>query len=257
MGIKYYQNLVAYGEASQPFNIKEDEKERMITFDTKIIDLPGPTRNKLYYPVDEIKASLKGEHIQQELATGSLYGEHDHPIDPKDLNRWWRIDMSNTSFKWKKLWFGDPDKGENPNSLYGTVQTVPINGDLLYKCIKAGEFPSFSIRVLGKGNPDAIKEGRNELQDIIFITIDWVRFPGNPDSFVKDASTFSYMDSPLSEGQEYKYMKASGESAFIENQLLDKNEKILRVFDNGVFAVGESANEENYQRMKDIRLGAF
>ena len=65
------------------------------------------------------------------------------------------------------------------------------------------------------------------------------------------------MDSPLSEGQEYKYMKASGESALIENQLLDKNEKILKVFDNGVFAVGESANEENYQRMKDIRLGAF
>nr|DAR71396.1 MAG TPA: Prohead core protein serine protease [Caudoviricetes sp.] len=246
--IRYIKALTGYGEGAVPIKLSEDEQ--MIKFKVKVLDLPGPTRNETIYPVHEFKNAIEDSRIRQQLATGSLYGEHDHPINPQDLKRWSIIDMDNTSFRWNNLWI------ENDNELWGEVQTVPINGNKLFKCIASGEYPSFSVRVLAEGHPG--DGGTIVLSDIILITIDWVRYPGNPDSFVKDSESFNVIDSPISEGT-YKYnpIVAKGEASLIEKGFIAKDETLIPVGENGWYAVAKKVSKDEYQNLNDIRMSAF
>ena len=248
MAVRYLRSTIAMGESSSPINI--NEKNQMMTFDVKVIDLPGPTRNGVLYPLEEMKKAISRDRLQQQLATGAQYGEHDHPANPQDLQRWGTINMENTSFKWQKFWF----KG---NELWGTIQTVPINGDLLRKCILAGEFPSFSIRVLGEQSPSD-SQAYIQLTNIHLVTVDWVRYPGNPDSFLKNTESFNVMDSPIENPDHvYKGFVASGESVLINNGLMKEGEKIISMDDKGLFAVAESITDEKYNKLKAFRLSAF
>lgn len=250
MAVKYIGATYAIGESSPAFDIKFADSDQMVTFKTKVIDLPGPTRNGILYPIHEMKEAIERPRFKQQLATGSMYGEHDHPANPEDLRRWGSIDMDQTSFKWKSFWF-------EGNALYGEVQTVPINGNKLLQCIKAGELPNFSIRVLGEMAPSA--DGVHpELHNISLVTVDWVRYPGNPDSFVKDASSFTLMESPLVTG-EYSYdrrLKASGESLLATHGLIAKGENVISQ-GNGLFVVAPSIKKEEYKNMVNLRLNAF
>lgn len=248
MAVRYIKATIGLGESST-MPEKIGEENGMLQFRTKVIDLPGPTRNGVLYPVEEMRIALNREKLLQQLATGTLYGEYNHPDDPTDIKRWADIDMSKTSFKWKELTL-------EGNSIYGVVQTVPINDDLLRKCILAGEFPSFSIRVLGEMEPSESKL-YVQLKNIHLITIDWVRYPGNPDSFVKDASSFTVMESPFLTGK-YEYsLKAQGESLLLEKGLLNKGEEIVSLNENGLFAVAESIDESKYKDMKKLRANSF
>lgn len=254
MAIRYLRAMgtCGFGEAGSVEDIVKGEDR--LSFNTKVIDLPGPTRNGILYPLGEFKEALNRPMLNQMLATGSVYGEHDHPIDPSDIVRWGRIDMNNTSFKWKKF-----DLSEN--RLYGKVETVPINGNLMYNCIAAGELPSVSIRVLGEVNQGPIMghgEGTS-LSNIHLITVDWVRYPGNPDSFVKDASSFEFISKaaftdPASYA--YKGITASAESSLVTSGLVEEGEKVIPI-GNGVFAVAEGFTEKDYYNMKNFRIGAF
>ena len=249
MSVRYIKATMGIGESATPFNIITSD-DQMITFDVKVIDLPGPTRNAILYPLHEMKIAVERPNFVQQLATGSVYGEHDHPSNPEDLRRWGSIDMDKTSFKWQKFWF-------EGSSMYGTVQTVPINGNKLLQCIKAGELPNFSIRVLGQLAPNQ-PDLYTELCDIHLITVDWVRFPGNPDSFVKDSSSFNVMESPLVTGK-YGYesrLRAAGESYLTTNGMLKKGEGLINL-DNGLFAVAESISAEKYDDLKKLRANSF
>ncbi len=244
--VRYGMATVGLGESSVPFDVIKDAE--MITFKVKVIDLPGPTRNGILYPLEEMKAAVNREMIQQQLKTGSLYGEHDHPENPENTSRWARIDMNNTSFKWTKLYF-------EGNALYGEIQTVPINGDLLRKCILAGEYPSFSIRVLGENR---VSESGTyaELFNIWLMSIDWVRYPGNPDSFVKDASSFNIMESPLKSGK-YNYgLKASGESVLLEKGLMAQGESMIPL-GKGRFAIVDQIEEKDLDNLFSLRASSF
>ena len=53
---------------------------RWLLLKTKVIDLPGPTRNGILYPIHEMKEAIERPRFKQQLATGSMYGEHDHPV---------------------------------------------------------------------------------------------------------------------------------------------------------------------------------
>ena len=249
MAVRYLRSMTALGEAMNPMDIKEDNKR--LKFKVKVYDLPGPSRNGILYGENEMNTALHRERFLQMMATRSMYGEHDHPPDPSDLNRWTNIDMNNTSFKWDELWI------EN-SQLWGKIQTVPINGNLMYECIKAGELPSVSIRVIGEQKPSD-SGAFIELTNIHLITVDWVRFPGNPDSFVKDASSFEIMNTPMYENPEaysYKGISARGESMLFSNGLIEKGERVLDL-GNGLFAVSESFNKETYDNMKAFRLNSF
>lgn len=249
MAVRYLRSMVAFGESLQPQDITEENE--CLLFKVKIFDLPGPSRNGIMYPVAEMENAINRDRFLQMMATRSLYGEHDHPSDPSDLNRWSSIDMNNTSFKWNKIWI------EN-GALWGQIQTVPINGNLMYKCIKAGELPSVSIRVIGEQK--STDSGMYiELSNIHLITIDWVRYPGNPDSFVKDASSFEIMKTPMYENPEayaYKGISARGESALVTCGLIAKGEKVMDLGD-GLFAVSEGFDENTYNNMKAFRMSSF
>lgn len=254
MAIRYLRAMgtCGFGESGSIEDVVKGED--ILSFNTKVIDLPGPTRNGIMYPTDEFKVALGRPILNQMLATRSLYGEHDHPIDPGDIKRWQRIDMKNTSFRWDKL-----DMSEN--KIYGKVVTVPINDNLMYKCIASGELPSVSVRVLGE-----INEGPNmgmgesvSLHNIHLVTIDWVRYPGNPDSFVKDASSFEFISKAAFSNPEayaYKGITATAESALVTSGLVEAGEKIIPV-GKGIFAVAEGFTEKDYYNMKNFRIGSF
>lgn len=249
MSVRYLRSMVAIGESLQPQDIIEQGES--LLFKVKVFDLPGPSRNGILYPLDEMEEALRRDRFRQMIATRCMYGEHDHPPNPEDLNRWSNIDMNNTSFKWNKIWI------EN-GSLWGQIQTVPINGDLMYKCIKAGELPSVSIRVIGEQSPSD-SGAFIKLTNIHLITIDWVRYPGNPDSFVKDASSFEILKTPMYENPEvyrYKGITASGESMLLDNGLIAKGEKVFDL-GNGLFAVSEVYDKNTYENMKAFRISAF
>lgn len=254
MAIRYLQAIGSrgFGESSDIHDVVKGED--MLTFNMKVIDLPGPTRNGVIYPVGEFSQALKREKIQQHLATGSLYGEHDHPDDPSNILRWGKIDMKNTSFKWTNLEM-------NENKVFGTIQTVPINDNLMYKCIAAGELPSVSIRVLGEvvqGNNHGMGENVS-LENIHLVTVDWVRYPGNPDSFVKNADSFNFIKSTAfsnPESYSYKGFTPSGESELVTSGLVDKGERVISL-GSGLFAVAEGFTEKDYYNMKRFRLDAF
>lgn len=249
MSVRYLRTLASFGESVPVTDITNVGNE-MLEYNIKVIDLPGPTRNGIIYPLEEFKATMKRDRLLQQLATSSLYGEHNHPEDPTNFARWGDIDMNNTSFKWTDFWFKD-------NELHGRVRTVPINGDLMYKCIKAGELPSVSIRVVGEQSMSSSQQFV-QIENIHLITVDWVRYPGNPDSFLKDASSFKIVDQNLFSSPEYAYKSftATGESAFVQNGLVSAGESMVSL-GNGLFAVSEKFDEEDYYNMKKFRLNSF
>lgn len=201
--------------------------EKVITFDVEVINLDGtPTRNNVIYPIDEMKKALSRERLQQMQKTGVFYGELEHPTNPEDLARWTSVDRTRVHFKFVKFWF-------DGTRLMGRVQTVPGNGDLMVNSIRAGELPSFSIRVIGKPDVDE-KSGTITLHEIHLIAVDWVTYPGNPTSYVTTSDAFKLIDAPLKEGFKYSEI-ARGESNDILNDLgITKDMNIYNV-GNGLF----------------------
>ena len=146
----YAESVSAVDKASMR---ELDSGEKVFEFDTVVIKLPGPTRNKVMYPLEEMKKAVVSAMVQELLNRGALYGEGGHPLNPKDIDRWVVVPMDKAQFKWTKLWF-------DGDTLMGRVRTYPGNGNLLAKAIINGELPAFSIRVLGS---EHMENGYNRL----------------------------------------------------------------------------------------------
>lgn len=200
--------------------------DKVITFDVEVINLDGtPTRNNVIYPIEEMKTALSRERLQQMQKTGVFYGELEHPTNPEDLARWTTIDRTRVHFKFTKFWF-------DGSRLMGRVQTVPGNGDLMVNAIRAGELPSFSIRVIGK--PDVDDTGIITLHEIHLIAVDWVTYPGNPTSYVTTSDAFKLIDAPLKNGFKYGEI-ASGEANDILSELGVTKDMNIYSVGNGLF----------------------
>lgn len=184
--------------------------EAFIEFDTVVIlaDDKTPTRNGVIYPKAKLDEAIKRPRLLQLLNTGVFYGEKEHPEDPEDLMRWTKVDRKNTHFKFIKFWWD----GDN---LMGRVRTTDENGNDMVKAIRSGELPSFSIRVIGK--PEQ-KGDVVVLDDIHLIAVDWVTYPGNPQSHVVSSDAFELVDSPLKNGYRFPLV-ASGESSLILKEM--------------------------------------
>ena len=237
---------VGIGEAKSIERIPSlNDGEHIIKFKVKIIDLPGPTRNGVLYPLEEFKKAINDSRITQMLKTGSLYGEDDHPIDPSDLVRWTRIEMKNATHKWNKLWF-------EGSSLWGECQTYPGNGNLLALAIKSGELPSFSIRVVG--NPQQQGE-YTQLNDITLISIDWVRYPGNPSSYVPTSDAFEIEKAPLYSGFDLATREIAKAEA--NNALGIDSNKAIYSLGYGHHAIVDKIDRDAERNLFQIRSNSF
>lgn len=219
--------------------------EKIITFKVKIIDLPGPTRNGVLYPRDEFVKAVNSAHVQQQLKTGAFYGEKDHPLNPDDFKRWTRIEMSNATHKWTKLWF-------EGNELWGECQPFAGNGGLMLHALKGGELPSFSIRVIGSPKP---KGNYTELSDIVLLAIDWVRYPGNPESYIKSTDVIDVKDSPLYQGYEYNERIIPRAESF-DNIGIKENETVYSLGE-GYYTVINQLKDEEIDNINKIRNSSF
>ena len=237
----------AFGESFSANEIRNViEGNGYIEFTTTIIELPGPTRNRRMYPLDEMKRAVESPMTQDIINRGAFYGESRHPLDPKDISRWLISPMEAATHKWTKLWF-------EGNKMMGTCRTFDGAHNLLAKAIKGGELPAFSIRVLGS---ESVENGYPTLRDIHLVTIDWVQYPGNPTSYVEDSRAFQYKDVPLITSEFFADGRVipRGESYDI---LGLSNEETLVELGNGYYAVAESFNREKMDRLSKIRRNAF
>lgn len=235
-----------YGEA-RPIEMLPDlnRGDDVIRFKTVIIELPGPTRNGVLYPLDQFKKAVNDPRVQQMLKTGAFYGESDHPINPEDLNRWCRIEMTNATHKWTRLWF------EN-NVLWGECQTYAGNGNLLGLAIKGGELPSFSIRVIG--NPSQSGE-YTELNDIQLLSIDWVRYPGNPTSYVPTSDEFNFEKVPLYTGFDLATRQV-GKAEAAETLGIRDNQAIYSMGE-GFYSITDRITNLQEKEIINIRRNSF
>jgi hypothetical protein len=220
--------------------------EKVFEFDTVVIKLPGPTRNKVMYPLEEMKKAVASAMVQELLNRGAMYGEGGHPLNPKDIDRWVVVPMDKAQFKWTKLWF-------DGDTLMGRVRTYPGNGNLLAKAIINGELPAFSIRVLGS---EHMENGYRTLRDIILITIDWVNYPGNPNSYVPDSKEFMISDAPLFT-MDYDYTGRTVPKGESYNLLDVKDNETLVSLGEGYFTKVSKIDKDQRSKLKAFRENAF
>ena len=222
------------------------EGENFLEFDTVIIKLPGPTRNKVMYPLEEMKKAVNSPMVQELLHRGALYGEGGHPLDPKDIDRWVVVPMEKAQFKWTKLWF-------DGDTLMGRVRTFPGNGNLLAKAIIGGELPAFSIRVLGS---EHMENGYRTLRDIILVTIDRVSYPGNPNSYVPDNKAFNIVDAPLFT-MDYDATGKTVPKGESYNFLNIEQDQTLLSLGEGYYKVVDKMDKDGRAKLKAFRESAF
>lgn len=242
----------AYGESMSVAHINMSDavsiinSQKSLEFDVEIITLPGPTRNGMLYPLEEMKKAVEDERIRDLLNRGALYGEGEHPLDPLDIPRWVNIPVDKRQFKWTKLWF-------DGNKMMGRVRTFPGNNNALAMSILNGELPAFSIRVLGA--PEQ-KGAYRELHDIYLVTIDWVNYPGNPTSYVRDTDAFSTKDIPLVNEKHYAdgRIVPRGESYNVLG--LEENESLVSIGE-GYYAILENFDKEKRKDLTRMRASAF
>lgn len=242
-----YAGYLTVGENAEITNRREDIMggRKVITFDVEIITLPGPTRNGMLYPLEEMKKAVNSERIQDMLKRGSFYGEGEHPLNPEDFQRWVYNDVSNRRFKWTKIWF-------EGNVMKGTVQTFSGNGNLLYEAIVCGELPAFSIRVIGAPT----KKGKyTELHDITIISIDWVGYPGNPTSYVHNSDEFKFVEPPIVEGFSRDTRIVTRSESF--DELGIKENESLIALGKGFYKKVERLDKDQLNKLKTIRHNAF
>ena len=244
------QIIRAYGESTGVMDrstlMEINKGEKVFEFDTTVIDLPGPTRNRVMYPLEEMKKAVESDMVQDMLRRGSMYGEGGHPLNPKDIDRWVAVPMESAQFKWTKLWF-------DGSTLKGRVRTYSANGNRLAKSILNGELPAFSIRVLGA---ESMERGYRTLRDIILITIDWVNYPGNPTSYVPDSRDFDVKDLPLytSDFTATGQVVPKGESYNLLG--LNDDQKLVSLGE-GYFTILDKLNEDKKSKLRALRESAF
>ena len=245
---KYLMAVKGFGE-SAPITLSAEETdalnngESVIKFTVEVIDLVNPTRNNIIYPIEEMQKAITRDRITQQLKTGVFLGEDEHPDNPDDINRWTHVDRDNSHHKFTKLW-------NEGSKLYGEVQTIP-GQDKLLNAIKGGELPSFSIRVLGA--PEEYN-GYIRLTDIHLIAIDWVKYPGNPTSFVDDSRHFNITNAPLKDGFDINRQISRGECAKFIN--LGENQSIIPL-GNGNFKIIENISKSEYSTILSKRKNSF
>lgn len=239
-------NLKAYGE-SKSFTNQEiymiSNNDGIITFTIPVITLGTPTRNNVIYPKSEFQKAIDDPRIVDLMNRGAFYGEWDHPIDPTDMNRWVRTEMPYCTHKWNKLWI-------EGNTLYGECQTFTGNGNLLGTAILNGELPAFSIRVVG----DPSTKGESTvLHNIILLSIDWVRYPGNPQSVVVDSDAFIVNRLPITDGFS-KMDRSQAEASSILN--IPKNKELVPVKE-GHFILVDKVSRSEAKNIINSRLNCF
>lgn len=220
--------------------------EQYIEFDTVIIKLPGPTRNKVMYPLEEMKKAVESPMVQDLLKRGALYGEGGHPLDPKDIDRWVTVPMDKAQFKWTKLWF-------DGDTLMGRVRTFPGQGNLLAKAILAGELPAFSIRVMGS---ESMENGYRTLRNILLITIDWVNYPGNPTSYVPSSKEFDLTDVPLLTNDYYSDGRVVPKGEAYDALGLGEHSQLISLGE-GYYTTVETMDRDKKKRLSALRENAF
>ena len=219
---------------------------KVLEFDVEIMKCSRPTRNGRIYHKDDMEVAVNHHRIQDLLARGCFYGEGEHPEDPTDLERWVGIPVDRRQFKWTKLWFeGD--------ILMGRVQTFPGNGNLLFHSIASGELPAFSVRCIGKEQPEG---NFKRLTDILLLYIDWVNHPGGETSHVKSTSDFTMKDVPL-----FNYQMNTPNAYLPRSEAhvvlgLSENESLISL-GSGYYASVETLNEEKRNMISKIRSRAF
>lgn len=127
-------------------------------------------RNNKVYPTAQIAEALKNELIQQQIKTGTWYGEANHPLDQR-LERQLYLMMNNASHSIRSI----EQKG---NRFISDILTTGTEvGKFMYDEVTAADAViSFSMRGIHK----LIKDGTHWLvQNLRIFTYDWVPVPSH------------------------------------------------------------------------------
>ena len=145
-------------------------------------------RNGRFYDSRDLFPQLVAPRQLELLSTGNMRGENGHPLS-KDLVRQQTIDPNNCSVVFTKFW----TEGDLIMARY--FGTFNDKGEEFDRELKAGFFPSFSLRALG-----VIKNTNRgaEVKNIKIITYDRVIYPSHDKAYthkvVSEAAGFTGSD---------------------------------------------------------------
>jgi hypothetical protein len=163
-----------------------DEKKRITQ--ERLAYLDHISRNRCYYPMEDVLDSLKkSRYIQECIAQGIWFGELEHPSTPCDLKRFMNIDDLRVSHRVLKYW-------REGDFLMGMVQYLEPLGPIVWSWIEQGVNIAKSLRIY---TPNYIKcrdqdgEYVKKVAPMHPCAFDTVKLPGYESVRLQDPTEFA------------------------------------------------------------------
>lgn len=155
----------------------------------RLIKFDDTSRNTAVYCGEDFRSSVnESRFLQENIQTGSWFGELGHPMLEEGQNRFMRIEMNNVSHRIINYKFvGD--------EMHGKVQFRKPKGDILWDWISTGTNLAFSVRAL---TPTFVKKKNAQGQTYVYkygrmvvVTFDAVLLPGFREARIADVDSYN------------------------------------------------------------------
>lgn len=177
----------------------------------RLIVLGDASRNTSVYDENDFKAAVNESIVlQEEIKTGSWFGELGHPLIADGQDRFMRVDMNNISHRLVNYKFVG-------NEMFAKVQFRKPKGDILWDWVSSGTNLAFSVRAL---TPTFVKKQNNQGQMYIYkygrmvvVTFDSVLLPGFREARIANVNSYDAslesMEAWVSSNPQLKKLKMS------------------------------------------------
>lgn len=154
----------------------------------RLIVLGDASRNTSVYDENDFKTAVNESIIiQEQIKTGSWFGELGHPLIADGQDRFMRVDMNNISHRFVNYKFVG-------NEMFAKVQFRKPKGDILWDWVTSGTNLAFSVRAL---TPTFVKKQNKQGQMYIYkygrmvvVTFDSVLLPGFKEARIANVNSY-------------------------------------------------------------------
>lgn len=161
-------------------------------FEATLINCDQISRNRTYYPLEDVVASMQDRRVQERIEQKCFFGEAEHPandaIEQLPLKRLMRVEPSRWSHRIDNYWV-------EGNDIRGTIQWAGPFGETYRKAlVEHGSNLAFSIRAY---TPNYVKKNDSNGEYVVkkhlmyIATYDCVTHPGLADARIMNPDKFS------------------------------------------------------------------